>query len=70
MYQLTIPGSTYIIRIEGMEDLYTLRRARALYLLKKRSALPDDLTSLVDGTGHTEPASLDALAPDGPRWWL
>lgn len=30
------------------EDLYTLSRARALYLLKKRDALPDDLRQLLD----------------------
>ena len=34
------------------EDLYTLRRARALYLLKKRNALPDELIQLLGGTDH------------------
>jgi hypothetical protein len=34
------------------EDLYTLRRARALYLLKERTALPDDLRKLLDEMRH------------------
>lgn len=34
------------------EDWYALRRARALYLLKTRNALPDDLRKLLDELGH------------------
>jgi hypothetical protein len=34
------------------EDWYTLRKARALYLLKKRNALPDHLKRLLDETAR------------------
>lgn len=34
------------------EDWYTLHKARALYLLKKRGALPDDLRKLLDEMRH------------------
>ena len=34
-------------RLVEQEDLITLRKAKALYLLKQRNALPDELTALL-----------------------
>lgn len=45
--ELTEAERDEAVRLVEQEDLMTLRKAKALYLLKQRNALPDELTILL-----------------------
>ena len=45
--ELTEAERDEAVRLVEQEDLMTLRKAKALYLLKQRNALPDELTALL-----------------------
>ena len=45
--ELTEAEQDEAARLVEQEDLITLRKAKAIYLLKQRSALPDELTALL-----------------------
>lgn len=45
--ELTEAEHDEAVRLVEQEDLMTLRKAKALYLLKQRNALPDELTTLL-----------------------
>ena len=45
--ELTEAECDEAVRLVEQEDLMTLRKAKALYLLKQRNALPDELTTLL-----------------------
>jgi predicted transcriptional regulator len=45
--ELTAAERDEAARLVGQEDLMTLRKAKAIYLLKQRNALPDELAALL-----------------------
>lgn len=45
--ELTVAERDEAVRLVEQEDLLTLRKAKAIYLLKQRNALPAELTGLL-----------------------